>query len=234
MPPNKPYRSVLIRECGERMVPIPQELFIFANPHPYIAAGAPYGNASPWMLRETIVESLISAQKKLSRLKPGWKIKLMDGYRPNAVQAYMVELEFERQAVAEGLNAEALSPADKERLAPKVFRLWGIPSEAPATPPPHSTGAAFDCTLADENGLEIIMGSPFDENSPRSMPDAFADAKDPSGLAAHANRTFLNDLLNAEGFVRNPSEWWHFSRGDQLAIWCINPKATAIYGKAPL
>jgi D-alanyl-D-alanine dipeptidase len=235
--PDKPYRSVPIRECGEPMALIPQGVFTLVEPHPYVAAGAPYGKVSPWTLRKSIVDSLRNAQTNLSKLRPGWNIQLFDAYRPNAVQAYMVELEFAAQAKKQGLDPKALSESERDSLSGKVFRLWGIPSDDPAMPPPHSTGAAFDCTLIDEAGREVDMGSPIDENSPRSLPDAFAAAADDAGKQAHANRVFLHELMRAEGFVRNVSEWWHFSRGDQLAVWIERekkPQAFAIYGRATL
>ena len=235
MPSVKPYRAVPIRECGEPMVAVPRDAFVFFEPHPYVALGAPYGSASPWMLRRSILESLQKAQQKLQQLHPGWRFMLFDAYRPNAVQAYMVERELSIIAKSEGLDAAKLPDAERERLLIKVFRLFAIPSDDPATPPPHSTGAAFDCTLMDADGHEIDMGSPLDENSDRSLPDYFAKATDIVGKAAHANRVFLNDLLQEQGFRRNPSEWWHFSRGDQLAVWADrdkNPGGVAIYGRA--
>lgn len=237
MPPLKPYHSIPIHECGESLKPLSRESFALAVPHPYVALGAPYGAASPWFLRESIEESLLKAQTRLQRLKPGWKIKLTDAYRPNAVQRFMVEREFTAQARAAGLDPAHLSVSEREELSAKVFRFWGIPSEDPATPPPHSTGAAFDCTLIDEKGDEVAMGSKVDETSERSHPEAFAHATDDAGKRAHANRTLLNDILRAEGFIRHPGEWWHFSRGDQLAVWAAGEKATssfAIYGRAEL
>ena len=237
MPAHKPYRQIPIRECGEPMVHLPQGVFAFAEPHPYVAAGAPYGNASPWMLRKSAVESLLKAQERLSRIKPGWKIKLADAYRPNTVQAFMVEHEFEVQAVAKGLNPKALSKSEREMLSPIVFSHWGIPSDDPTMPPPHSTGAAFDCTLVDENGREVDMGCPIDENSDLSFPDAFSVASDAEGKQVHAHRSLLQEILQTEGFVQHLGEWWHFSRGDQLAVWIErgnNPQVFAIYGRAPI
>ena len=233
----KPYRSIPIRECGEPLVPIPRGAFAFFDPHPYIEMGASYGSASPWMLRRSVLESLKEAQQRLHRLKPGWKIKLFDAYRPVAVQTFLVDREFVLQARHAGLNPARLSESERERIMDKVFRLFAVPSAAPATPPPHSTGAAFDCTLADEAGNDVDMGSPIDENSDQSISDYFADVGNEKARQAHANRTFLKDLLYVEGMRRNPNEWWHFSRGDQLAIWIdrdISPQGFAVYGRADL
>jgi zinc D-Ala-D-Ala dipeptidase len=230
---GKRYRLCPIRECGEPLVRIPTGVLGFKEPHPYIAAGAPYGEVSPWMLRESILASLVAAQARLQARKAGWRILLTDAFRPCSVQEFMVNRERALQAAAMGFSLDSMSDAEHEAVNARVFRLWAIPSADPATPPPHSTGAAFDCTLVDEAGCELDMGSPVDENSERSMPDHFVAATDPEGALAHELRTLLKDVLTAEGFVRHPCEWWHFSRGDQLATWDeAAPQLFAIYGQA--
>jgi len=231
----KPYRQIPIQECGESLVAIPKDTFAFFEPHPYLALGAPYGNASPWFLRKDILTRLQRAQRNLQQFRPSWKIKLFDAYRPNEVQAFMVEREFHLQAKATGLDPVK----DQDKLYEKAYRVFAIPSEDPLTPPPHSTGAAIDCTLADETGQEVDMGSPIDENSDRSNPDYYATAADAVGKQAEANRMLLNEVMVAEGFHRHESEWWHFSYGDQIWAWTERQKnpggeAVAIYGRARL
>jgi D-alanyl-D-alanine dipeptidase len=39
----------------------------------------------------------------------------------------------------------------------------------------------------------------------------------------------LNQVMTHSGFQRHPTEWWHFSYGDQLWAWISNEKS-AIYG----
>ncbi len=234
MPVFKPYHAVPIVECGESLISLSCGVFVFADPHPYVKIGAPYGKISPWMLRKSVAEALLVAHQRLQTIKKGWKIKLVDAYRPNSVQAFMVARAIILEAEAMGLNPHALCNEEREKVHAAVFRFWGLPSDDPRTPPPHSTGAAFDCTLVDESGNEIDMGGPVDELTDRAAPDFFASATDESGRNAHANRTLLRDILAAEGFVRHPGEWWHFSRDDQLAVWNSrrhDPAAYAKYGR---
>lgn len=220
-------------------MPIPKGVFGFFDPPPYMAFGAPYGGASPWVLRKSVLEALTRAQARLQALKPGWKILIFDAYRPNAVQAYMVEREYRLLAKEAGLDPERLTPADREKLTPKVLRIWGIPSDDPATPPLHSTGAVVDITFADQDGKEVDMGGAIDENSDRSYPDYYAKAEDDAGKRAHAQRELLNHIMTTEGFCRNLIEWWHFSMHDQYWAWRAreegrNPEAVALYGRADL
>jgi D-alanyl-D-alanine dipeptidase len=235
----KPWLTLPIRDCAEPLRTIPLDRLAFFDPHAYVCAGAPYGGISPWQLRESVLEALLTAQDRLSAARPGWRFKLFDAYRPTAVQAYMVEREFHQQAQKAGLDPLALDEAQRATLAPAVFRLWSLPSEDPATPPLHSTGAALDVTLVDADGVDVSMGSPLDENSPRSDPDHFAEDTSAAGRQAHANRQFLYSLLLAQGFRRHPTEWWHFSIGDQLWAWLVGQEGgTAsilpIYGRADL
>jgi len=112
-----------------------------------------------------------------------------------------------------------------------------VPSDDPATPPPHSTGAAVDITLVTASGEVVDMGSPIDEVSPRSHPDHFAPSRSSAEQAFHAHRTLLNQMMESAGFRRHPQEWWHFSLGDQLWAWrrrqeTGSDKFLAHYGRA--
>jgi D-alanyl-D-alanine dipeptidase len=236
----KSYRSVTIHECHEPLVTIPGGVVAFTDPHPYAMLGAPYGGASPWMLRQGVLEALLAAAAELSRHRPGWRFKLFDAYRPNRVQAYMVWREFRLQAERAGRSLEGLDdPADLQRqqpalydmLAARVFEFWGIPSDDPRTPPPHSTGAAVDLTLLDAAGREADMGCPIDETSERAYPNYFAEASSPSERACHGHRQLLLTVMAAAGFSRHGNEWWHFSLGDQMWAWSRG-EAAARYGRA--
>ena len=234
---DKPYSKIAIQECGEPLVPIPGNVFAFFEPHPYMALGAPYGGETPWKLRVGALAALEVAQNRLQELKPGWKIKILDAYRPVQAQAFMFKRELVLLAEKEGLDPAKLSKTNCRRLLPQVHRLWARPNKNPLKPPPHSTGGVVDCTLIDENGVEVNMGSKLDENSVRSNPDYFKNAADEAGKAAHANRELLNAVMEAGGFCRNPTEWWHFSIGDQMAVLvqpARYPKGAAIYGRADL
>lgn len=222
-----------IAECGEPLAVLPAEKFHFVTPHPYVALGAPYGGVSPWYVRAGVLAALLAAQAALEARQPGYRLKLFDAYRPNSVQHFMVEREF--ALLAGGRTPLMVQEPERSALYERVYRLWAIPSADPATPPPHSTGAALDLTIADAAGQELDMGSPIDENSERSNPDYYAAANP----AAHGNRLLLRAAMGAAGFARHPAEWWHFSLGDQLWAWLLrqeNPQnpVMARYGRADL
>ncbi len=227
----KPYQKIPILDCGEPLVEVPL-IFPRECPHPYVALGAPYGEHSPFYLRQGVIERLTHAQKQLEQRQGSWRLKIFDAYRPIPVQQFMVQYTFEQEAQAQGVDPQTLSETEREALMTKVYQFWAAPSTDTATPPPHSTGGALDVTLVDESGQGIDMGSPIDEISDRSYPDYFASV-DPK---AHHHRQVLKQVMMDAGFKQHLNEWWHFCYGDQMWVWLSqqNKEAAslpAIYGR---
>jgi D-alanyl-D-alanine dipeptidase len=225
---SKPYQRIAIAECNEQLVAIP-DLFFKINPHPYMSLGAPYGDRSPFFVRQGLLEKLQKSQAYLQTICPNYQIAIFDAYRPVPVQQFMVDYSFAQLAESKGLEVNSLSEEQKDSLMVEVMKFWAIPSHDPKMPPPHSTGAAIDVTLFDAQGKELNMGSPIDEISDRSLPDYFANSSDEQEMEFDCDRKLLNQVMTYSGFVRHPNEWWHFSYGDQLWAW-INNEKLAIYG----
>ncbi|MCU0569646.1 MAG: D-alanyl-D-alanine dipeptidase [Oculatellaceae cyanobacterium Prado106] len=223
----KPYQKVPIAECGEPLVPIPLDQFSAEQPHPYVKLGAPYGDRSPYFLRQRVLDHLWQAQKLLQQEYPTWRIQIFDAYRPIAVQQFMVDYSFAQLVSDRGLHPDQLTPQQQQKILEEVHQFWAVPNPDPAMPPPHSTGGAIDLTLVDGEGRAIDMGSPIDEMSPRSYPDHFATVPE---SPFHRHRSLLKQVMLAAGFRQHPQEWWHFSQGDQLWAWLGNTPQ-AHYGR---
>ena len=242
----RPWSPIPIAESGEPLQPIPPSV-LRLEPHPYVALGAPYGaQADPFRLRAGVVDQLLAAERHLATLRPGWRLLIFDAWRPLEVQRFMVQ-----QAIGEQCRLQGVDPLEPSvalaAIVAEVGRFWAPPSDDPATPPPHSTGAAVDLTLAgptgsdgvaaagDEHPLhQLNLGAPIDAIGAVSEPDHFAAAAcaDPSSDAArwHGRRQLLREVMATAGFVQHPNEWWHFSLGDQLWAW-RSGAATARYGR---
>lgn len=244
----KPYQQVPIHECHELLVEVPMGCFAVESPHPYTKLLAPYGEKSPYYLRQGVLERLVMAQTRLQEKYPGWRIQIFDAYRPIAVQQFMVDYTFHQAVQLEGLSDIELTEAQRQAILAKVYQFWALPSLDPTMPPPHSTGAALDVTLVDAAGRVVDMGSPIDEMSPRSYPNYYA-AEPETDLASalnpekfdrqsraqfHLNRQILKSAMTTAGFEQHPNEWWHFSYGDQLWAWLTGQRVanlpTAQYG----
>ena len=125
------------------------------------------------------------------------------------------------------LSAQDLTPdpalqAAWDEVRRSVGRFWAPPSDDPSTPPPHSTGAAVDLTLANLQGQPLEMGGAIDAIGAVSEPNFYAEAArtgaDLQAAQFHDRRTLLARVLESQGFRRHPNEWWHFSFGDQLGL----------------
>lgn len=84
----------------------------------------------------------------------------------------------------------------------------------------HSFGMALDISILDANGIELDMGTPFDDLTALSHP-----AKEAQFLASGdltvtqiENRQLLRDCMFTAGFVGINTEWWHFDCGDRLKV----------------
>ncbi|MGK7929031.1 MAG: M15 family metallopeptidase, partial [Spirulina sp.] len=212
----KAYQKIPIQDCHEPLVPIPLDCFAVESPHPYVKLGADYQGKSPYYLRQGVLNALLAAQQNLQHHHPEWRIRIFDAYRPIAVQKFMVDYTFKSLLIERRLNLKNLSSEQTEQLWQDVYQFWAVPSDNPATPPPHSTGAAIDVTLLDAAGNIVEMGSPIDEVSERSHPHYYENSPTPPETIYHQNRQILNAAMTESGFYRHPREWWHFSLGDQL------------------
>ena len=215
----KPYHQIPIEECGEPLVSIPLEKFAVEVPHPYLTLGAEYGERSPYYLREGVVTALLQAQFLLSKGYPQCKLKIYDAYRPVGVQQFMVDYTYNSLLKERNLKESKISPQQRQDLWQQVYRIWAAPSLDMSTPPPHSTGAAIDLTIADETGNSLNMGGEIDELSERSHPDYYLGDSAIAHQQYHRYRQLLNDVMVKAGFYRHPGEWWHFSLGDQMWAW---------------
>lgn len=181
-------------------------------------------------LRKTVIEKLQRINEKLNKV--GLELYAFDCYRPIEVQNYFYDFWFPSYLKSVNLSLSG------ERLEIEVQKYWAKGAKSSAevdenSPSPHSTGGAIDLTIRRKNGEHLFMGSIFDDVTEVSNTDFFERKQTKTKLTfsdkeALKNRRFLFWLMAEEDFVNNPTEWWHFSYGDQM--WAkISGKESAIY-----
>jgi D-alanyl-D-alanine dipeptidase len=171
------------------------------------------GSIETLSLRKGAAERLRDVNTRLAA--SDLELFVFDAWRPQAVQAYF----HDRWLPAE-LRKRRPQISDAE-LAAEVTNYWAAPSTGADAPSPHATGAAVDLTIRWKGGDPLWMGSLFDDASPlahtaRFETETCAEAFSFSNEEARANRRLLYWLMVDAGFASNPSEWWHFSFGDQM------------------
>ncbi|MEC8213786.1 MAG: M15 family metallopeptidase [Cyanobacteriota bacterium] len=234
----RPWNDRPIVDCREPLQPLPPSL-LRLQPHPYVQAGAPYGPGSdPFRLRSGVIKRLLMAQQRLQQQHPDLQLAIFDAWRPIAVQRYMVAYAIGEECERRGLNrADPAQAPAVQAVVDDVGRFWAPPNSDPTMPPPHSTGAAVDLTLANRTpGQPLDMGGAIDAIGEISHPDHYGEAAkqhpDSEQAVWHERRELLRQVMHAAGFEQHPNEWWHFSHGDQLWAWRCGAER-AIYAGAP-
>ena len=148
-----------------------------------------YGKFEKAYLEEFTAKKLALAQHHLRQLQTGVNIKIWDAARPVSLQ----------QKMWDALNVPA---NQKGRFVsnPKNHSL-------------HNYGCAVDVTLVDINGIELDMGTIFDQFDSLAQPK-YEQLLMQTGVISKkqlSNRRLLRQVMTSAGFSTITSEWWHFN-----------------------
>jgi len=142
-------------------------------------------------------------------------------------------------------NHPEATPQERQKIRD---RLIAPPSYDEDRPSPHATGGAVDIILRYKQptldyvaGAEVPMGHIDGDTSQRVLPDYFelqsSDLQDRADQVAKVNRRAFYAIMTGRAFgvdtklQVNPTEWWHWSYGDQM--WAkLHHEPAAIYGLA--
>lgn len=138
--------------------------------------------------REQVVERLYQAQ---AGLPAGFSFVVLDAWRDRELQAALVD--HYKEELGGDLNGYVADPMSTTMR------------------PPHVVGGALDLTLA-YGGRPLALGSEYDEFADVAHFDAFESA---DSLVRRLRRLMAGALLDA-GFAPLPTEWWHWSYGDDV------------------
>jgi zinc D-Ala-D-Ala dipeptidase len=127
-------------------------------------------------LRPEVAKSLIAAKKQLQK-NTGYTFRLFDCYRPKPYQQKLWDVMPDTRYVAH-----------------------------PSKGSMHSRGLAIDLTISHQNGIDLDMGTGYDDLSKASHTDVPHPDKQ-----AEANRVLLKSIMEEYGFKGIRTEWWHFS-----------------------
>lgn len=183
----------------------------YATPHnpPYHVVVP--GSIPELYLRTSVAAKLGEVNARLAGL--GVELYLFDAWRPQAVQRYFHDEWFPKWLKQRRPELEGAA------LVEEVEHYWAAPSAGAGSPSPHSTGAAVDLTLVfRETRQPLFMGGLFDDVTEDAWTDAYERRAivSMSDAEAQANRRLLYWAMSEAGFANNPTEWWHYSWGDQM------------------
>lgn len=217
-------RAIPVEECGEELVPasfVPERILVWPRYHIHGIAGAP----RECFVRRSVLSRLLTAA---GLLPTGYRLAVLDGWRPRAVQTVIFQ-RFRSEL------RERMPLLDDKEITSLASQFVAPPSVQPSNPSPHVTGGAVDVTVVNDAGLFLPMGTAFDETSDRAA-TAWYEVK----LAAReqmtreeadalSNRRLLHGAMSAAGFTNYPVEWWHYDYGNQNWAF-LKRESSALYG----
>jgi len=149
---------------------------------------------------------------------------LPDGYRLSVLECWRAPLIQMRMYKAVWNRFQERNPEWSESRLRRVVNQFTAPLDS-KVPPPHTTGGAVDLALVGPDGERCDMHSPFESHDPRGF---FTDAPG-LGEVARTNRELMAEALLSAELTNYPSEYWHWSFGDQG--WAYRGgHAHAVYG----
>jgi D-alanyl-D-alanine dipeptidase len=212
------------------------------------ATGEPVPGVEPTILvRRSVAEKLaainyeLQQSDELAEIFHG-RVELYvdEGLRSLAVQRRLYEETFPALIrVQHPMWSEAEVLARRDQLSAR-------PSDNSSSPSPHLTGAAVDLKLRyaqDRLGfvphVMVPMGGAHTTMGEATNPDFFEHKKSltkDDEIARRNRRVFywvMRGALNGDdpGFAVNPTEWWHWSFGDQM--WAQSTTAPTAFFAAP-
>jgi D-alanyl-D-alanine dipeptidase len=165
------------------------------------------------VVRESVAQMLCTAANAVHK---GYRIGVLEGWRPHHIQRRMYLRAWNQYKTAHpDWSDTKLKRSVNKFVAPLNDKV----------PPPHSTGGAVDIFLLDRDGVEQNLREPYEPLNNTSFPF------EAEGLsqAAMDGRRILADALLEGGLTNYPSEYWHWSYGDQG--WAYRTGADyALYG----
>lgn len=190
VPMDSVVAAVQVFETEEPLVELPETLAVRHGYRELPLQQTP----TRLLLRHSVVNRLESAQNMLPE---GMRLLILDGWRSVAFQTEL--LEYYRQQTGRNLDGYVADPTDAELISP------------------HTTGGAVDLTLMVD-GEALALGTDWDSFSSLAAVDALEQAETamtaPLRLARDLRR-ILADVMIRAGFGPFPTEWWHWSHGDQ-------------------
>lgn len=214
------YRSWEIdsdaKENKERLVDVRQYGIKGVN-HYHSSQNPPYykqipGSTPALLVRETVAQKLAAINRKIER--SGIELFVFDAWRPLEIQNYFHDVWFPEKIRQRNPEWE------EDKVMEEVEHYWAKGGSVNLdSPPPHLTGGAVDLTLMHTGGQHLWMGTLFDDVTSLAHTDSLEVEEQEFSFTkeeARRNRRLLYWLLKEEGFQNNPTEWWHFSYGDQM------------------
>jgi zinc D-Ala-D-Ala dipeptidase len=149
-----------------------------------------YGDMIHAYLQPDVAQKLLSAQKFLKELHPGFNLVVFDAVRPISLQKVM-------------WDSIKVPKSDRGKYVANPRNGGSL----------HNYGAAVDASIIDSTGKELDMGCSFDYFGELACPVSEYKFLSSGELNEKqvGNRKLLRYVMSKAGFYNIQTEWWHFN-----------------------
>ncbi len=194
--------AIPIQENHEELIDIKNSSDILIGPSPEIPNNTDYTK-----MRKAVYQRLLLAQTLLPQ---GLYFCLYEGYRSLTLQKMLFDARYNNVSRQHPNWSHEQIFNETMKLVSPVINLDGSTNI-----PPHTTGAAIDVYLVNEQGQALDMGI-----HPKDWVEDIDALYSPTQCSAisktaQVNRNLMSSVLQEVGFVNYPTEYWHWSYGDR-------------------
>lgn len=204
------WQNIQIIENSEEMINLNSFSYDHIDVQPkYFLQNFKHANQEQYV-RKSVAFKLLEVAKLLP---VGYKLRIWDAWRPFEVQKAIFEKVYNQ---IKSRNTYC----NEDEIIKESLKFVSAPSKNKEKPAWHSTGGSIDLTIINAEGIELLMGTDFDDISLKARSDYYEILSNNDGDICFAivqrNRRLLYNLLISVGFTNYPEEWWHFDFGNQL------------------
>ncbi len=174
-----------------------------------------------FFMRESLVNDVMAVGRAMN--ERGWILKIEDSYRSLEMQGKLVRKPEVFDVILKKCiweNGGEIPPVELVFRRAMVL-VANIPKIGT-----HMSGSAIDVSVfRRDDGTEVWRGNPYLEMSERTpMLSPFVEEE------PLRNRLEITTMLEAQGFVHFPFEFWHFNKNDALGNVVAGIKSVARFG----
>lgn len=194
--------SIPIVDNQEAIIELRNQKEILYGPSPEVPNNTDYTK-----IRKTVYEKLLQAQ---SLLPKDLRFCLYEGYRSLTLQKTLFDNRFQ-------MNRQLYPQWSDEQVFDETTKMVSPikNKDGSQKTPPHSTGGAIDIYLVNKEGKYVNMGI-HPEDWMKDETGTFSQT-DTTSISEESRkyRKIMADALREADFVNYPTEYWHWSYGDQ-------------------
>jgi D-alanyl-D-alanine dipeptidase len=174
-----------------------------------------------FFLREGLIPNFMEAARSMN--ERGWILKIEDGFRTLEMQTALSR----KPGVFDAILKSTMWELNGAKPDPEFLlkRLSVLTATRPKVGT-HMSGSAMDISVwSRDSGQEIERGGPYLEMSELTpMRSPFVSQK------ALDNRNAITEIMERNGFVAYPFEFWHYNSGDAYGEFLTKTGKPARYG----